>query len=103
MNPFILHHRFATKNSGVLYEDSTIQIGYKLETRANLARLGMFYGNKTNSSFTDFCPSLFCSGVLSSQLIAQVLFLWLYHGKFSNFGNFCFIIISIAVAVLKKF
>uniref|UniRef100_A0A0R3RU39 AP-2 complex subunit alpha n=1 Tax=Elaeophora elaphi TaxID=1147741 RepID=A0A0R3RU39_9BILA len=63
--------KFATKNSGVLYEDSTIQIGYKLETRANLARLGMFYGNKTNYSFTDFSPSLFCSGILSSQLIAQ--------------------------------
>ncbi|VDO16712.1 unnamed protein product, partial [Brugia timori] len=63
--------KFATKNSGVLYEDSTIQIGYKLETRANLARLGMFYGNKTNYAFTDFSPSLFCSGILSTQLIAQ--------------------------------
>uniref|UniRef100_A0A183H362 Alpha_adaptinC2 domain-containing protein n=1 Tax=Onchocerca flexuosa TaxID=387005 RepID=A0A183H362_9BILA len=63
--------KFATKNSGVLYEDSIIQIGYKLETRANLARLGMFYGNKTNYSFTDFSPSLYCSGVLNNQLIAQ--------------------------------
>ncbi|VDM97500.1 unnamed protein product [Thelazia callipaeda] len=63
--------KFATKNSGVLYEDSTIQIGFKLETRANLARLGMFYGNKSNYSFSDFNANMFCSGVLSSQLITQ--------------------------------
>ncbi|MFH4978298.1 hypothetical protein AB6A40_005007 [Gnathostoma spinigerum] len=63
--------KFVTKNSGVLYEDNAIQIGYKLETRANLARLGMFYGNKTNASFTEFSSSVACPGLLVSQLIAQ--------------------------------
>uniref|UniRef100_A0A9J2PG22 AP-2 complex subunit alpha n=2 Tax=Ascaris TaxID=6251 RepID=A0A9J2PG22_ASCLU len=63
--------KFVTKTNGVLYEDAVIQIGYKLETRANLARLGMFYGNKMNSSFTEFYPSVSCPGALSSQLIVQ--------------------------------
>uniref|UniRef100_A0A183CWG5 Alpha_adaptinC2 domain-containing protein n=1 Tax=Gongylonema pulchrum TaxID=637853 RepID=A0A183CWG5_9BILA len=63
--------RFSVKNSGVLYEDVTIQVGYKLETRANLARLGMFYGNKTNYSFTEFSTSLCCPSPLNTQLIAQ--------------------------------
>ncbi|VDM39075.1 unnamed protein product [Toxocara canis] len=63
--------KFVTKTNGVLYEDAVIQIGYKLETRANLARLGMFYGNKTNVSFTEFYPSVSCPGALSSQLIVQ--------------------------------
>ncbi|KHN85278.1 AP-2 complex subunit alpha-2 [Toxocara canis] len=64
--------KFVTKTNGVLYEDAVIQIGYKLETRANLARLGMFYGNKTNVSFTEFYPSVSCPGALSSQLIVQL-------------------------------
>uniref|UniRef100_A0A0N5AFA4 AP-2 complex subunit alpha n=1 Tax=Syphacia muris TaxID=451379 RepID=A0A0N5AFA4_9BILA len=63
--------KFLTKSNGVLYEDATIQIGYKLETRANLARLGMFYGNKTTNGFTSFYSSISYPGVLSSQLIAQ--------------------------------
>lgn len=63
--------KFVTKSNGVLYEDATIQIGYKLETRANLARLGMFYGNKTTFAFTEFHTSVTCPGVLCSQLIAQ--------------------------------
>ncbi|VDK48886.1 unnamed protein product [Anisakis simplex] len=63
--------KFVTKTNGVLFEDALIQIGYKLETRANLARLGMFYGNKTNNSFIDFCPSVSCPGALVSQLIVQ--------------------------------
>lgn len=63
--------KFLTKSNGVLYEDITIQIGYKLETRANLARLGMFYGNKTNAAFTNFYSSISYPETLASQLIAQ--------------------------------
>ncbi|CAJ0563879.1 unnamed protein product, partial [Mesorhabditis spiculigera] len=35
------------------------------------ARLGMFYGNKTPSQFTDFKPVVVCPGALSVQLQAQ--------------------------------
>ncbi|KJH48908.1 adaptin region [Dictyocaulus viviparus] len=75
----VIHHvlRFVVKNSGVLYEDDVIQIGCKLESRTNLARLGMFYGNKTSNPFTDFTAIVSCPGVLSVQLQAQVGF----HGN----------------------
>lgn len=89
--------RFVTKTNGVLYEDAVIQIGYKLETRANLARLGMFYGNKMNSSFTEFYPSVSCPGALSSQLIVQVS---VFHLLPDHFGLdfYCF---RFSAAVLK--
>ncbi|KAK6039402.1 adaptin domain protein, partial [Cooperia oncophora] len=63
--------KFVVKNNGVLYEDEVIQIGCKLEARTNLARLGMFYGNKTTHPFTDFIPTVSCPGVLAMQLQAQ--------------------------------
>ena len=43
--------RFYCKNNGVLYENDTIQIGVKTECRANLARMALFYGNKTSFPF----------------------------------------------------
>ncbi len=46
-----LHFRFYCKNNGVLYEDAVIQIGVKTECRSNLARLALFYGNKTAYPF----------------------------------------------------
>lgn len=63
--------RFLFKQSGVLYEDEVIQIGCKLETRANLARLGMFYGNKTAAPFADFQVAVTCPGALAAQLLCQ--------------------------------
>ncbi|VDL65255.1 unnamed protein product [Nippostrongylus brasiliensis] len=63
--------KFVLKNNGVLYEDDVIQIGCKLEARTNLARLGMFYGNKTTNPFTDFTPIVSCPGALGVQLQAQ--------------------------------
>ncbi|PIO57149.1 adaptin domain protein, partial [Teladorsagia circumcincta] len=63
--------KFVVKNNGVLYEDEVIQIGCKLEARTNLARLGMFYGNKTSHPFTDFIATVSCPGVLAVQLQAQ--------------------------------
>lgn len=72
------------KNNGVLYEDDVLQIGCKLESRANLARLGMFYGNKTANQLTDFLPIVTCPGSLAVQLQAQVgIFL-----KMRRNGNF---------------
>ncbi|CAD6190557.1 unnamed protein product [Caenorhabditis auriculariae] len=63
--------KFVCKNNGVLYEDDIVQIGCKLEARTNLARLGMFYGNKTPHIFTDFNPIVTCPGSLAVQLQAQ--------------------------------
>uniref|UniRef100_A0A1I7WXY9 Alpha_adaptinC2 domain-containing protein n=1 Tax=Heterorhabditis bacteriophora TaxID=37862 RepID=A0A1I7WXY9_HETBA len=57
--------KFVVKNNGVLYEDDIIQIGCKLEARANLARLGMFYGNKTPNQLSDFTPAVHCPGALA--------------------------------------
>ena len=44
-------NKFYCKNNGVLYENDVIQIGVKTECRSNLARLALFYGNKTSSTF----------------------------------------------------
>ncbi|KAF7633205.1 AP-2 complex subunit alpha [Meloidogyne graminicola] len=63
--------KFIVRQSGILYEDEIVQIGCKLESRSNLARLGMFYGNKTNSKFTQFQTSITCPGQLSGQLVCQ--------------------------------
>ena len=49
-----------------------IQIGFKLEIRTNLARLGMFYGNKTSSKFNQFLVGIKYPGILSTQLLCQV-------------------------------
>jgi len=48
-----------------------IQIGCKLETRANLDRLGMFYGNKTTGKFSQFQVGVACPGQLAQQLQCQ--------------------------------
>lgn len=47
---FLLSFRFVFKNNGVLFENDLIQIGVKSEYRQNLGRLGLFYGNKTQSA-----------------------------------------------------
>lgn len=44
--------RFAIKQNGVLFENQYVQIGVKMETRQNLARIGLFYGNKTSSTLS---------------------------------------------------
>uniref|UniRef100_A0A8R1DKL3 AP-2 complex subunit alpha n=2 Tax=Caenorhabditis japonica TaxID=281687 RepID=A0A8R1DKL3_CAEJA len=63
--------KFVTKNNAILWEDDYIQIGCKLETRNNLGRLGMFYGNKTSQQFNKFTPIITCPGALAVQLQAQ--------------------------------
>ncbi|CDW58546.1 AP 2 complex subunit alpha 2 [Trichuris trichiura] len=64
--------RFLTKQNGVLYEDSILQVGVKMESRKNLARLAVFYGNKSSSSFAEFSSRLVCSSDLTNQLNMQV-------------------------------
>jgi len=65
-------NKFYCKNNGVLYENDTIQIGVKTECRANLARLAIFYGNKTSFPFSSFQPTVTLSPELTPALQLQV-------------------------------
>jgi len=64
--------KFYCKNNGVLYENDTIQIGIKTECKANLARMALFYGNKTSFPFINFQPNVTLSPELSPALNLQV-------------------------------
>ena len=66
-------HRFVCKNNGVLYENDLIQIGVKSEYRQNLARIGVFYGNKTSFRFTNFTADISCPGDLSTHILLPSL------------------------------
>lgn len=55
---FYVFCRFLFKNNGVLFENELLQIGVKSEYRQNLGRLGLFYGNKTQTPLTNFNPQL---------------------------------------------
>jgi len=65
-------NKFYCKNNGVLYENDIIQIGVKTECRSNLARLALFYGNKTNHPFMNFQPNVSASPALSMAILLQV-------------------------------
>ena len=60
--------RFICKNSGVLYESDLIQVGVKCEFRQHLARLSLFYGNKTAVSLKDFLPVINSEPPLSNHI-----------------------------------
>lgn len=64
--------KFYCKNNGILYENEIVQIGVKTECKANLARLALFYGNKTSTPFINFQPIVTCSPELSTALVLQV-------------------------------
>jgi AP-2 complex subunit alpha len=64
--------KFYCKNNGVLFENSLIQIGVKTECRSNLARLALFFGNKTNLPFLSFQSHVTCSPELATQIMLQV-------------------------------
>jgi len=64
--------KFYCKSNGVLYEDSVVQIGVKTECKSNLARLALFYGNKTSYPFLNFKPNVICGPELASALVCQV-------------------------------
>lgn len=64
--------KFYCKNNGVLYENETIQIGVKTECRGNLARLAIFYGNKTSFPFLNFQPNVTLGPELTNSVQLQV-------------------------------
>lgn len=79
--------RFLFKNNGVVFESDLIQIGVKSEYRQNLGRLGLFYGNKTQSALEVILfPPLLLSGTLSlrvepSLLNQQALYLTVFSSN----------------------
>merc|ERR1711962_1739844 len=71
-NPDRLDSDVKKESNGVLYENEILQIGVKTECRANLARLAIFYGNKTNLPFLNFQPNVTTSPTLGMNLLLQV-------------------------------
>ncbi|KAK0055131.1 AP-2 complex subunit alpha-2 [Biomphalaria pfeifferi] len=65
------YKKFICKQNGVLFENDLLQIGIKSEYRQNLARVGVFFGNKTTFQFTNFVSDLVLPGNLSSALSVQ--------------------------------
>ncbi|KAL8603781.1 AP-2 complex subunit alpha-2 [Nucella lapillus] len=65
--------RFVCKHNGVLFENDLLQVGIKSEYQQNLARLGIFYGNKTSFRFTNFTAHLTCPGPLASHILGLCL------------------------------
>lgn len=64
--------RFVFKNNGVLFENDLLQIGVKSEYRQNLGRLGLYYGNKTQTALTNFVPTLQWSAEDALKLNVQI-------------------------------
>lgn len=63
--------RFICKNNGVLFENDLLQIGVKSEFRANLGRLGLFYGNKTSNQFSNFSAVVSSPDVLKDDILTS--------------------------------
>lgn len=64
--------KFVCKNNGVLFENDLIQIGVKSEFRQNLGRIGLFYGNKTQSALHSFQTQLSWSDDNQTKLAVQM-------------------------------
>ncbi|GAB0087299.1 AP-2 complex subunit alpha [Sergentomyia squamirostris] len=64
--------KFLFKNNGVLFENDLIQIGVKSEYRQNLGRLGLYYGNKTQTPLTNFTPVLQWPAESALKLSVQI-------------------------------
>lgn len=60
--------KLVCKHNGVLFENDLLQIGVKSEFRQNLGRISLFYGNKTNSQFQLFIPSVTSSEQLQKGM-----------------------------------
>lgn len=60
--------KLVCKHNGVLFENDLLQIGVKSEFRTNLGRISLFYGNKTNSQFQLFLPSISCSEQITKSI-----------------------------------
>lgn len=56
----------------MLFENDLIQIGVKSEFRLNLGRIGLFYGNKTQSTLSNFQPQLSWSDENQLKLAVQM-------------------------------
>lgn len=60
---------FVFNPDGKLYEDAVLQIGVKTSIKGNLARLALYFGNKSGYSITDLSTRVFASNVKDSLVI----------------------------------
>ncbi|CAH1787764.1 unnamed protein product [Owenia fusiformis] len=65
-------NKFICKNSGVIFENNLLQVGMKSEYRQNLARVTLFYGNKTTTTFAAFLTEVSYPGDLKERLSVQL-------------------------------
>jgi len=68
----LVFRRFICKNNGVLFESDLIQVGVKCEFRQHLARLSLFYGNKTAVSLKEFLPVINLEQPLSNHILSDI-------------------------------
>ena len=64
--------KFVCKNNGILFENDVIQIGVKSDYRSSVARLGLFYGNKTSYSLTNLTVQIDQSLNFDGKLIFEL-------------------------------
>ncbi|KJE94764.1 adaptin [Capsaspora owczarzaki ATCC 30864] len=60
-NPELAHlsRAFLFQNDGKLYEDAILQIGVKTSVKNNLARVALYFGNKSGYPITNFTSDVF--------------------------------------------
>jgi AP-2 complex subunit alpha len=59
--------RLLILNQGVLYEDDTIQVGFKAEYQKGMGRMMLYFGNKTQQPLTSFALVIPPVGFLAIQ------------------------------------
>jgi len=64
--------KFLFKNSGVIFENSKLQIGVKCEFKEHFGRCGIFFGNNTNIELTEFSASTELTEQLQGKLNVTV-------------------------------
>ncbi|KAH8877624.1 AP-2 complex subunit alpha-2 [Schistosoma japonicum] len=71
---------FLTRHNAILYENSLIRIGIRMESRGQFCRLGVFYGNKSPHPFTVFCSQVTCPDAMDVNEIAKAISIELQPG-----------------------
>jgi len=75
--------KFLFKNSGVLYENSSLQIGLKCEYKEHFGRVGIFFGNNTTAELTEFSTKI----VLGPTLVNKLTWTVFQEAPNRVFGN----------------
>uniref|UniRef100_A0A3Q0KHN0 AP-2 complex subunit alpha n=1 Tax=Schistosoma mansoni TaxID=6183 RepID=A0A3Q0KHN0_SCHMA len=71
---------FLTRHNAILYENSLIRIGIRMESCGQFCRLGVFYGNKSPHPFTVFCSQVTCPDAMDVNELAKAISIELQPG-----------------------